>query len=79
MEAIRDEPLDAPPGSEEEHLETQSLVCRACGREYRTLIMPREMPLTAQRRCIEQHILDGCAAYRPLPPNAPRSATEAES
>lgn len=41
--------------------------CRACGAERRTLLMPRESKLEAEKRCMDDHIKQGCSAYHHKP------------
>ena len=42
---------------------TTTWVCPACGRWYQTIRRRDELPISAKRRCIEQHIEEGCRAY----------------
>lgn len=48
-----------PPGIEAVS-PTTTWVCPACGRWYQTLRKRDELPTSAERRCIEQHIEEGC-------------------
>lgn len=55
---------------------TTTWVCPTCGRWYQTIRKRDEMPLFAKRRCIEQHIEEGCRAYTEQSANAKDHATD---